>query len=928
MKNSLLFIIILSVGAVLVSLIHWNTLASIRAEKAAYRVESHGEAILTAERVEYTFQEIYSSLRTIARLPSVREYRATEFDDKDLCDSILDANTCLTVQELYNALASEVAVSELYIVPVEFDPDGLDPTHAAPREPITTFDELIIGRTGGDGTTSHGHGEAPVELEEIEIFEYRLMRTQLDWMLEHTPIESHIEGLAYPVLSGPPVVTCDNSRFDPHAPNDSDREGLVLSVPFFDLDGKLAGSISAVILTHALSDHFETGDYALFCEAQEYLVPPPVQGQWTLSRGAGRDMVADDQLLYSEILTVRTPPHSSTWVLWAGHADSVFWKRPAVRVIQRHAITLILASLIGCCAGTFILLAFLRRRQTQIRLIAERDHADTENMQFQRALHDLENLKKTLDEHAIVSMTDIKGNITFVNDKFVEISGYSREELIGQNHRMVKSDEHDRAFYQDLWCTVASKQTWSGEVKNRAKNGGSYWVLATIVPFTDESGKIEKYVAIRTDITDRKQSEELLQAVNAQLMKQTSRASEMAQKAESASKAKSDFLANMSHEIRTPMTAILGFTDTLREEGDISLAPKQRIETIDTIHRNGQHLLNLINDILDLSKIEAGKMEVELIACNPCSILEEAAELVKNRAEAKGLSFDVEYLGDIPETIHTDPTRLRQILINLVGNAIKFTEQGGIKLITRLVRDGDTSSMQFDVLDSGIGMTHEHIAGLFRPFVQADNSTTRKFGGTGLGLTISKRFAEMLGGNLTIAESQIGVGTRFRATVETGPLDGVKMIKMPKATMAQVGKQTASAPKVDIAGRRVLVAEDGPDNQRLISFILKKAGAEVVILENGKLALDAALAARDEGKAFDVILMDMQMPVMSGYEATAALREASYTGPIIALTAHAMAGDRKKCLNAGCDDFANKPIDRAKLIALIAAYSDQAAKAA
>ncbi|MEE9296020.1 MAG: PAS domain S-box protein [Phycisphaerae bacterium] len=402
--------------------------------------------------------------------------------------------------------------------------------------------------------------------------------------------------------------------------------------------------------------------------------------------------------------------------------------------------------------------------------------------------------------------------------------------------------------------------------------------------------------------------------------------------AESANQAKSEFLANMSHEIRTPMTAILGFADVLLECGNLENAPPERIEAAKTIKRNGEYLITIINDILDLSKIEAGKMALEKVSCSVCDIVTEVASLVRVRADAKGLSFDIEYAGAIPETIRTDPTRLRQILINLMGNAIKFTETGGVRLITGLVQDPKEPLIQFDIVDTGLGMTNEQIARLFRPFMQADTSTTRKFGGTGLGLRISKQLARLLGGDVTVVDSQQDVGSRFRVTVATDSLTGVKMIEDPVSAMVGAADAPARTParsdRSDLHDCRILLAEDGPDNQRLIAYVLKKAGADVTVKEDGQLAATAALVARDQGNPFNVILMDMQMPVMDGYEATSLLRRKGYTGTIIALTAHAMEGDREKCIKAGCDDYATKPIDRKKLIETIQAHLQPAAASA
>lgn len=384
--------------------------------------------------------------------------------------------------------------------------------------------------------------------------------------------------------------------------------------------------------------------------------------------------------------------------------------------------------------------------------------------------------------------------------------------------------------------------------------------------------------------------------------------------AEAANKSKSEFLANMSHEIRTPMTAILGFTDYML---DPDLTESEKHQAAHTVRRNGEHLLQIINDILDISKIEAGKLEVERIPCPLGQLVAEVQSLMQVWADAKKLPLKVEILGAVPESIQSDPTRLKQILVNLLGNAIKFTDTGGVRLIVRFVGDLAEPSIQFEVIDTGLGMTKDQADRLFQPFTQADSSTTRKYGGSGLGLNISKRLAEMLGGDITV-ETKLGKGSVFRLRVATGPLAGVSMVD--SSTVLKIARPDPSAlrrEELSLVGYRILLAEDGPDNQQIITYVLKIAGADVALVNNGKLAVDTALAARDQGNPFDIILMDMQMPVLDGYEATELLRRHGYTGPIIALTAHAMASDRQRCLNAGCNNYTTKPINRKNLIQVI-----------
>ena len=393
--------------------------------------------------------------------------------------------------------------------------------------------------------------------------------------------------------------------------------------------------------------------------------------------------------------------------------------------------------------------------------------------------------------------------------------------------------------------------------------------------------------------------------------------------AREASRAKSEFLANMSHEIRTPMTAIIGYADLLL---DPETTANERVTHIQTIRRNGEHLLGILNDILDLSKIEAGKMTMEHVRCSPSAIIVDVASLMRARAMAKGLFFEVHYQTPIPDTIDSDPTRLRQILMNLVGNAIKFTASGGIRILARCESAESASpTLTLEVVDTGIGLSQPQAEVLFQPFVQGDTSTTRKFGGTGLGLAICRRLALILGGDISL-DSSPGRGSSFRLTIATGPLDGVKMLEeLHEAGIPETGTSPSCATTTEVLTCNVLLAEDGLDNQLLISTHLTRAGARVTVAENGRVALEMALAAAFAKEPFDVILMDMQMPEMDGYAATSELRRKGYTGPIVALTAHAMAGDRERCISAGCTDYLTKPIGRSKLVSAVAEHARSAA---
>jgi signal transduction histidine kinase/ActR/RegA family two-component response regulator len=431
-------------------------------------------------------------------------------------------------------------------------------------------------------------------------------------------------------------------------------------------------------------------------------------------------------------------------------------------------------------------------------------------------------------------------------------------------------------------------------------------------------GGRRKFGRIAAEQAALEEAKSALAEQNAQLARQADELRQAGKQAEEASRSKSEFLAAMSHEIRTPMTAILGFAENLLSS---ELPADDQILAVQTIRRNGEHLLEVINDMLDLSKIESGRLAVESVPCSIVQLLADVASLMGVRAAAKRLELRVEYRGPVPETILSDPARLRQILANLIGNAIKFTSRGTVRVVVQMnARQTDSAELRIDVIDTGLGMTPQQIAGLFQPFSQADSSATRQFGGTGLSLSISKRLIEMLSGAIAVA-SRPGQGTTFATTIPVKMPTGTPWFERPSEAITQPRKtDTHLIAKISLEQCNVLVADDGPDNQRLISFLLRKAGATVTIVDNGQQAVDKTWESFQSGRPFDVVLMDMEMPVMDGYSAASALRQRHYPGAIIALTAHATGGDRERCLTAGCDDFVTKPVDRAQLLRTIDRY--------
>lgn len=449
---------------------------------------------------------------------------------------------------------------------------------------------------------------------------------------------------------------------------------------------------------------------------------------------------------------------------------------------------------------------------------------------------------------------------------------------------------------------TADGRPMSQRIHASAAPGGPGRVLLVI---EDVTTAVQQLNDLRSERGRLQASEKSLKQQREELELKNATIAEERARAEAANQSKSEFLANMSHEIRTPLTAIKGFAEILADHSESEFA----IDAAGRVVRNSQHLLAIVNDILDLSKIEAGKLALAPESCCPADIARETLAMVETRATEKGVLVETHVAANCPERITADPMRLRQVLLNLIDNAIKFTEKGSVAVHVSAV--GETgSTLRFSVADTGVGITPSQVEAIFNPFQQEDNSTQRRFGGTGLGLTISRQLVSSMGGQITVC-SEPGRGSTFSVLL---PIESPEVETLSPSTAAPRGCVVGDA-SLPLLGRRILVAEDGPDNRILIEFLLTQAGADVALVSDGKRAVDTIRAA---GEAFDCVVLDMQMPIMDGYTAARTLRQDGYRGPIIALTAHAMEGDREAAISSGCDDYVAKPIDAPRLIGLLA----------
>jgi PAS domain S-box-containing protein len=487
-----------------------------------------------------------------------------------------------------------------------------------------------------------------------------------------------------------------------------------------------------------------------------------------------------------------------------------------------------------------------------------------------------------------VIITDAEGRIIYTNPYFTELTGYSPNEVLGKNPRLLKSGLQSKKFYKDLWATILSGNTWAGELRNKKKNGEIYWERIVISPIIDTDGVVTNFVAIQEDISERKRMLEELAAAK--------------EKAEESNRLKSAFLANMSHEIRTPMNSIIGFMELLKRPG---LSTEKRDEFINIINKSGERLLNTINDIIEISKIEAGAIEINISEVSITEILQDQYNLFFPQFEKKGINFNtVINLENQKVIFFTDKSKLESVLTNLVSNALKFTFKGFVELGCY---SGSENDIVFYVKDTGMGIPEEKIDAIFEIFVQADLNITRPYDGSGLGLSISKAYVEMLGGKIWV-HSELDKGSTFFFSL---PYVKPDTDKSPTTfSENQISSQINEKLKI-------LIAEDDETNLSYLTTVLSEQNMSIISVRNGEEAVKAVR----ENPDISLILMDIKMPALDGLSATRMIRSFNHHIPIIAQTAYALSEDANKALAAGCNDYISKPINQNELIKLIKKYS-------
>ena len=868
-------------------------------------------------QIENRLTHLHQNLKAISFLPGVRSLQRHAEN--------ADASTLTTVSELYFNLSYELDISEIYIVPADFNPDAVDPVTGHDEEPIIAFDGLI-GKKDSPNSEHKIRPRVPgTPLGDIgdgtrgdETQEYLLLKDQISWLSQNAMrLEPGFEH-NIPMISGRETITSDNSEFA-LTHNDADRRGFIFSVPFYREDGNLGGTISAVIRTNTLQTLLPPDTMLLNKSYDAQIQGASPKLDYT-SFDYARRIENDPNLIYSTIQSIEVGDDRGHWLLWAGEPNQIFEASTEAKsasssliaglliVFTLTASALIVWSVIQRTIRTAArnereLLQKVAKRTRDFELLMEttiKAEALAES-EKRSALREANALLQEFIAHAPAAIAMFDRDMNYIAHTRRWASQHHRDgqTFVGENQ--YDTMLHIGEAWRDIYERALTGKIEFGDAEPFiGPNGAVQWLTWEIRPWHDQNGAVKGLIMMTEDITERKEIESELQKA--------------LETAESAARAKADFLANMSHELRTPLSGIIGTADILLGDDDIPLPPEHR-KLVELQRTCGSDLLSIVNDILDFSKADAGNLTLEEISVTLSELVSRSISTLKPNADRRSIQLEIKLDDNLPAAILGDPTRLRQVLLNLLSNAVKFTPEGGS--VTLSVQTAGPARIRFSVTDTGVGIPEDKISSLFTRFSQADTSTTRHFGGTGLGLAICRQLVELMKGTIGVT-SKPGLGSTFYFEVPAKRADLVEVEVMPE--QADFGLFTLN----------VLVAEDNPTNRMLIERMLIKYGCEVTLVTNGREAIDVLTGPTRT--RYDIVLMDIQMPEVDGQEATKQVRayEARLPDvrrmPIIALTANGFPEEVAQYLAIGMDTHVLKPIDWPKLFETIDGLVSREAK--
>lgn len=861
-------IAVAAVSLLLLALILWGYNRDIHNLKEEFQTIAHVNAAAVAETITQRMEHLHRGLQTIANLHTVRSsyQQATG----------IDPQTTQTLEEIYSFLHTFIELSEIYITPRNFDPNLYASGISNAAAPIITFDQ----EQHNHRQFRVGDGAMP---EEIEYYEHLEIRQHLNWFNANYTTTDRLLGQQYPAQISREVITGDNSRYFPGATDNRYRLGLVYSVPFYNLDGELAGTISGIFLNDALRDLLPSSSYAIRNTLRDFTI---LGGKDELRLSPSYPWVfkgqADPGLIYSENITLPLANDMGTWNLWVGLADADFWQQKEILAAKMFSLlTGLTTILLGLGLASIVVIQARQRRLTEHQnvILEERVRDRTAALQESEALANVV-LENAADGILVLNR---QGQIETFNKGAEKLFGYSTADV--KNTPIHKLIPDFPIHFIDGKTSGATHL--HNELTGLRMDASEFALELHISELRLTTHTV--YTGFCRDISDRKAAEYALYRAKEQ--------------AELATQAKSDFLANMSHELRTPLNAIIGYTELLQDEA-LQNQHSQYQQDITRILSAGQQLLHQVNGILDLSKIEAGKMELflERFMVNELirEVLDTASPLIKqnkNQVEVQLCPNDC--------AMEADRTKLRQILLNLLSNAAKFTKQGIIKISAVTQLEYGLNWLSLAIADSGIGMNKEQQSRIFQIFTQGDSSTTKEYGGTGLGLTISKHFCEMMGGGISV-ESRSGSGSTFTVRLPLliiGPKVDPVLIRFPEDPSLQHSR------RVKIS--RVLIISNSRLSQDLLDRFLSREGFFTDVSRDVPQALTLAIQNTP-----DIIVVDENTLSYDSWREINQLKNTPHlaTVPIVLLTK----SDSVELTRAlGADDFLNKPIQRSDVINIV-----------